>query len=129
MRDKFHLDNRGFAITGIIYTLFILFLTILLSVLSTLSLSRNLSSQSIKSLEDDFEGKEIEISTISGNNAPYFGKYIFDVIDGTGATYTCTTYLKKGAIFDKDSITWTTKDCNDYEVTSITLEEVYSFEE
>ena len=81
------MNNKGFAITGIIYTLFLLFLTILLSVLSVLNRYQTLMVNSTKDIEVSYEGicisknnliKDLDITEDKG-------KYIFDVelTDGT----------------------------------------------
>ena len=100
------MDNKGFAITGIIYTLFILFLLILLTVLTGLNSYQRLMVNSTKSLEDDFDGEEVAVKdALENNKTKYLGKYIFkvdnnndDVIDETD-TIECSAYLNKGVNF------------------------------
>lgn len=128
-----NLNNRGFAITGILYTLFILFLLILVGVLAGLSNYRTLGAESIVSLEDSFSGIKIdgeEFNSIKSSEvAEYFGRYKFKV-DGEDNVY-CFAYLEKGTSFSSDninSITFSPNDCNDYK-SLLTLYEVYSFEE
>lgn len=138
------MNNKGFAITGILYTLFILFLLILISILSGLSIKKNILSHSINSLENSYLGKEITIT--NRNNAQVDGKYVYILKytnaenGGTETTHTCTTYLKKGTDMTiKSNMTFTPKDCNNYEFTvntsngnledkKITLVKIYSFE-
>ena len=134
------MNNKGFAITGIIYTLFILFLMILLSVLSGLSISKNMMSSSIEAFEDSLSGTKLDDAKVAEINAsgiaPYFGKYLFKVNitkdDGTvDYNVTCSTYLKKGTDFinEADSITLSPQDCNEYDIkTNMQFEEIYSFE-
>lgn len=137
------MNNKGFAITGILYTLFILFLLILISILSGLSIKKNILSHSINSLENSYLGTEVAIT--SRTTAQVDGKYVFTLRyantenNGTATTYTCTTYLKKGTdMTSKANMTFTPKDCNDYEFTvntsngnlidkKITLTKIYSF--
>ena len=91
------MNNKGFAITGIIYTLFIIFLMVLLSVLSGLKSYQRLMSNSISGLENSFEGVKLEDSSyednaIDGNGfVNYSGKYVFE-----SGSNICTTYLNKG---------------------------------
>lgn len=122
------LNNQGFAITGILYTLFILFLLILLSVLGSVSLKRNMLQQSISSQEDSFEGTLLSTNQlteiVNSNITTVSGKYVFSI---EGIDTKCFAYLKRGITLDDESITYTPSDCNDYEQT-LTLEEVYSFE-
>ena len=131
------LNNKGFAITGILYTLFILFLLILVSVLGGLSAKKNLLEQSIISQEDIFLGKKIPLTeaVVEKENPEdntidkitlVSGKYIFQV-NGSGK---CVAYLKKGINLTKDKITYIPNDYNnnDYDM-NFELIEVYSFEE
>lgn len=79
------LDNKGFAISGILYTLLVLFLTVLLSVLGILRTQREMFEKSISDIEDDFSGHLIDSNQLAndilsgGSNivAPVSGKYIF----------------------------------------------------
>ena len=54
------LGNRGFAITGILYTLFILFLMVLVSVLAGLRTRKNVLESSTSVLEESFLGSNVE---------------------------------------------------------------------
>ena len=49
------MNNKGFAITGILYTLFILFTMILLSVLATMSAKRTSLEKTIIGLENSYK--------------------------------------------------------------------------
>lgn len=124
------MNNKGFAITGIIYTLFVLFLMILLSVLSGLSSFQKLVINSTSSLETSFEGKEIstnKLNEIKANGiAPYMGKYIFKK---PGTTLECSSYLDKGTVLDLEIITLFPNECATYASDSFELIKVYSFEE
>lgn len=125
------MNNKGFAITGIIYTLFILFLMILLSVLSGLSTFQRLMINSTETLESSFNGKRIsltELETIKNSGiAPYYGKYIFTVTGPSNELFECSTYLTKGTNLTSETITLSPTDCNDYSI-SMDLIEIYSFE-
>ena len=117
------INNKGFAITGIIYTLFIVFLLVLLSVLSGLSIYRNLMINSTESLEQSFEGIKIEtgLEEIQANDiAPYFGKYIFQ---NSNTNTECTVYLTKNQKISEAVLTPET--CNK---EHIKLTAIYSFE-
>lgn len=109
------MNNKGFAITGIIYTLFLLFLTILLSVLSVLNRYQTLMVNSTKDIEVSYEGiytnknnliKDLEITEDKG-------KYIFDVelTDGT-IINNCYSYLDKGINLNIDNINMSPSKCN-----------------
>lgn len=103
------MNNKGFAITGILYTIFILFIMVLLSILAGLSSRRSLLEKSIMSLEDDYKITDANMNNITGTTAPFTGKYIFK-----SDTTECTTYLKKGASLDSnsDSVTFIESGCN-----------------
>lgn len=125
------MNNKGFAITGIIYTLFILFLMILISVLSGLNSSQRLIINSIEQLTSSLEettlieGSEITSINESGT-APYFGKYYFTVIGSD--TIECSTYLEKGIHFKTERIILSPQDCNDYISSGLTLKKIERFE-
>ena len=136
------MNNKGFAITGIIYTLFILFLMILLTVLTGLSSYQRLMINSTRSLENSFEGEKIvddpstnndKFDNIKNNGyAKYLGKYVFELANGIE----CSTYLKKGTYFkeyknaesfSKNVAKLSPYDCNHYN-KNMELIKVYSFE-
>ena len=71
------MNNKGFAITGILYTIFILFIMVLLSILAGLSSRRSLLEKSMMSLEDDYKITDANMNNITGTRAPFTGKYIY----------------------------------------------------
>ena len=88
------LNNKGFAITGVLYTVFILFLLIITSVLAGLQLKRTMLERSILLLEDSYIGENLyesedgkekikKINKKAEENeekkAPVTGKYIFNI--------------------------------------------------
>lgn len=95
------MNNKGFAITGILYTIFILFIMVLLSILAGLSSRRSLLEKSMMSLEDDYKITDANMNNITGTTAPFTGKYIYKRINSETE---CTTYLKKGVSLDKNSV-------------------------
>lgn len=104
------MNNKGFAITGIIYTLFVLFLMILLSVLSGLTSYQRLMINSTKTLEPSFEGTKItNISDVVDNNGvtKYSGKYVFK----NGNTM-CTAYLETGTKLQNATISFVEGTCS-----------------
>lgn len=138
------MNNKGFAITGIIYTLFILFLMILLTVLTGLSSYQRLMINSTRSLENSYKGEEIvddpstnndKFDNIKNNGkADYLGKYVFKLDNGIE----CSAYLKKDTDFSgydnkiaknfsQNIAELSPYDCNDYNV-NMNLIKVYSFE-
>ena len=128
------LNNKGFAITGILYTLYVLFLLILVSVLGALRARKRMLEQYTERIEKSYQGKKIQnVSNFNTyKNVEVTGKYKFQMKDNANKTYECSAYLKKGLeTIDLTEITYTTKDCNDYKkiAQSITLLEIISFEE
>lgn len=137
------MNNKGFAITGILYTLFILFLLISVTLLGALSTKKNMSQQSINNLEKSFQGKIYTPDEQNITQAPVDGKYIFtvqfeadseDENTTVPTNYTCYTYLKKKTDISLDSlnseaITLIPQDCNNYRIASVTLDKIYSFEQ
>lgn len=78
------LDNKGFAITGILYTLMVLFLLVLLSVLNGLSSRKTILEKSTEVLEESYLGDNSKVSEdieyVSINKAaPKDGKYVFEM--------------------------------------------------
>lgn len=132
------MNNRGFAITGILYTIFVLFLSILLSVLATISFKKGILEKTVSGLEDSFALEKVssisntyEVKADTSNIALLDGKYVFktkaNVKDIDGINFievekTCSVYLKKGDVIlkeiDKDNLdsnfVFVPKDCNDY---------------
>ena len=87
------LGNNGFAITGILYTIFILFLMILLSVLGGLNTKRQLLEKNIEDINNKIEQK-CESKDISLSNnivTTVTGMYVIKV-----NVYQFTTYISKG---------------------------------
>ena len=103
------MNNKGFAITGILYTIFILFIMVLLSILAGLSSRRSLLEKSMMSLEDDYKITDANGSNIAPNTtiAPFTGKYIYKI---NNSEIECTAYLKKGVSLAPNSITFVEQD-------------------
>lgn len=123
------MNSKGFAITGIIYTLFVLFLMISLSVLSGLNSVQRLMVNSTGVLESSFDGIKISSEELVEINAqgiaPYYGKYIFNARYANGGRIVCTSYLSKGAKFS-EAVFFPSQCIN---TSSKELIELYSFEE
>ena len=122
------LDNNGFAITGILYTLFVLFLLILITILAGLSYKKNILEHSVSIEEGSFEGallSQEEVTNASSNGiAPVKGKYIFLV---QNSTTQCVTYLDKGDSLVQNEITFIPQSCNGAGL-QLNLTKIYSFE-
>ena len=105
------MNNKGFAITGIIYTLFIIFLMVLLSVLSGLKSYQRLMTNSISGLESSFEGVKLSDTTYDiiadDGTLNYSGKYVFK-----SNSDVCTTYLNKGINVNTSTIYYIEGSCS-----------------
>ena len=80
------LNNKGFAITGILYTLFILFLLLLIAILATLRTRRTMLERSTMTIETSYQGNDSDsdnqvkrINNGASPTAPVTGKYIFNI--------------------------------------------------
>lgn len=125
------MNNKGFAITGILYTLFVLFLLVLLSVLTGLSARKNSLERATQGLEESFSGSSkhsSEYITLANqlHIAPVDGKYQFSLRDGE-LEHICYAYLQKGTDLTSN-ITLIPNDCNRYSY-ELELTKIYSFEE
>lgn len=132
------MNNKGFAITGILYTIFVLFMLIVGAILANISFKRGILSLSTTELEDNFSLVEIEnlkdgyqVDESGHYKAKYDGKYVFLLTyvknDDTTGTVTCSTYLKKGDNIPQENIkevgvenpaadfTLMPADCNNYQ--------------
>lgn len=121
------MNNKGFAITGILYTIFILFIMVLLSILAGLSSRRSLLEKSMMSLEDDYKITDANMNNITGTRAPFTGKYIYKRNNNETE---CTTYLKKGVSLDlkvSNSVTFIESNCNSINKNELVVDIGYKF--
>ena len=104
------LNNKGFAISGILYTAVVWFLLVLLSVLGALNSRRKLLEKNIDDLNNEVFGECYQNAELSGDElslevAKYTGKYIILIGDNE-----YVTYLYKGTNFsDVNFVGMTTK--------------------
>ena len=80
------LDNKGFAITGILYTLFILFILLMFSILNGLQTKKQMLERSTIKLEESFKLKDVTNDNNIGiekalteGKALTTGKYSFEI--------------------------------------------------
>lgn len=126
------MNNKGFAITGIIYTLFILFLMILISILSGIRVMQRSASDSVYKLKEKVEKvnkKEGDLNSLIDNEkglilpegtGKYY-KYEFK-IDGKFKDESsgieqqikvkCSTYISKDTKLE--DVVFSPRDCNEY---------------
>lgn len=89
------LNNKGFAITSILYALLILFVLLVSSYLTVLTARKNRLDKITSKIEDDYyfnNERETSINNVSNYTAPYTGKYVFGD--------NCYIYLSKGSILN-----------------------------
>ena len=101
------MNNKGFAIIGILYTILILFLMIMLSVLAGLNTRKNFMEKSISSFQDDYLGSNVDGGYVSSANssktAPVTGKYVFSN-NSSDNSLECYAYLKAGTLFGNQKL-------------------------
>lgn len=101
------MNNKGFAIIGILYTILILFLMIMLSVLAGLNTRKNFMEKSISSFQDDYLGSNVVEGYVSSANmykkAPVTGKYVFSN-NSSDNSLECYAYLKAGTSFGNQKL-------------------------
>lgn len=100
------MNNKGFAIIGILYTILILFLMIMLSVLAGLNTRKNFMEKSISSFQDDYLGDNATKYVSSANmykKAPVTGKYVFSN-NSSDNSLECYAYLKAGTLFGNQKL-------------------------
>lgn len=111
------LNNKGFAISAILYALLILFTLTLVSLVTGLNSRNRILEKSIETIErkynwdckykDDPVDPAPSIENIS--IIQHRGKYIFKDTNGNE----CYTYLREGTrIINLDNIEFTTTECN-----------------
>ena len=119
------MNNKGFAIIGILYTILILFLMIMVSVLAGLNTRKNFMEKSIESFQDDYLGSDVysEYENQQLVSAPVTGKYIFQIVN---TSQSCYAYLKVGTAFSDASLK-----CDDIETriynNTMVLSNIYEF--
>lgn len=149
MRKDF-LNNKGFAISGMLYTLFALFLIIMFSILAMSNFKRNVLIKTTENLRESYTLKEVSIDRVFKNDETRVinisGKYIFETRI-LGVDKICTAYLKKGVKIPEnitsgsyyENFSLIPEDCNEYnstiflddtetvEVNKMVLKSVYVF--
>lgn len=95
------LNNKGFAITSVLYGLLLLFVFLVSSYLLVLTSKKNRLDTISADIGDKY-GFNTKIvvsnpfSSLDSYTAPYTGKYVFNV--KTGSNYTCSSYIKKDSV-------------------------------
>ncbi len=110
------LNNKGFAITTILYTLLILFSLTLISIISGLNTRNKLLDKSIESIETEYNWECVttddEPKIIYLITAEKKGKYIYTSTEKPDLKE-CYTYLPEGTnLQNSKDLTFTTETCN-----------------
>ena len=100
------LNNKGFAITGILYTLLVLFSITLVSVLVGLNTRKKIMEKSVETLEGKYKYNSCGYKTTS-TEAPETGKYIYK-----NGNLTCYAYISIGQTLTSTNVTYTNANCN-----------------
>lgn len=125
--EKSFLDNKGFAISGMLYTLFALFLIIMFSILAMSNFKRNILIKTTENLEESYTLEEItdisECIDDKKSTTKITGKYVF-ITNIAGMDKTCSAYLKKETVIPNNiedaNFSLIPEDCNGYK-SSISL--------
>ena len=110
------LNNKGFAISAILYTLLILFTLTLISLIAGLNSRNKMLEKSIESIEKKYNWDCIDETKDS--NLPYLpttekrGKYIFKGTNKEGNKIKCTSYVNKEVNLNPEKLIYTTSTCN-----------------
>ena len=92
------LNNKGFAITGILYFVLIMFLMIISSLLLVLKTRINRLTDLNDTINGEVELKEKDINEeFTSYITSFRGKYIFEITDSEGVK-TCYSYLPNNAL-------------------------------
>ena len=118
------LNNKGLAISGMLYTLFALFLIIMFSILAMSNFKRNVLMKTTKNLEESYTLKKITDANnyidITTSTTKITGKYVFKT-KIAGMDKTCIAYLKRGTSIPNNinaaNFSLIPEDCNDYNST------------
>lgn len=96
------LNNKGFAITSILYGLLILFVLLIGSYLTILTARKNRVDKITTKIEDNYyfshKSDEMTIDDINTFKAPYTGKYVFNDNED------CYIYLQKNSTIKIDEV-------------------------
>ena len=117
------LNNKGFAITSVLYGLLILFVSLVGTYLAVLVSKMN----RLNNISDDINNEYGFNTNLGGKSLPYIaehtGKYVFKINN----SLTCTSYITSGTtIDDLNNITFTTDECNNIgSITSASLDEIW----
>lgn len=117
------LNNKGFAITGVLYGLLILFVILVGSYLAIMSSKKNRLDTISDELNEKYgfdKVKQIQTDAFP-YTTEYAGKYTFVMTDNDGKEYSCISYL------DKDQVISYKEDYADFYRFSVSLISEFTF--
>ena len=120
------LNNKGFAITSVLYGLLLLFVFLVGSYLLVLTSKKNRLDTISADIDDKYgfnTTTDVDDPFLSSDSytAPYTGKYVFTFSDSS----TCTSYIKNGTdISDLSNVTFI-GNCNRSNTSNIISIEVW----
>ena len=119
------LNNRGFAIASTLYTIFILFLMILLGILASLTARERMLDKSTETFASDYTTDKLDQSVVLNvfnSVVPVSGKYVFSM---AGLDSYCYSYLASGStISNFNSLEYTTSECNNLKASTSQIDYV-----
>ncbi len=116
------LNNRGFAIASTLYTIFILFLMILLGILASLTARERMLDKSTETFASDYTTDKLDQSVVFDSVVPVSGKYVFSM---AGLDSYCYSYLASGStISNIRSLEYTTSECNNLKASTSQIDYV-----
>lgn len=116
------LNNRGFAIASTLYTIFILFLMILLGILASLTARERMLDKSTETFASDYTTDKLDQSVVFDSVVPVSGKYVFSM---AGLDSYCYSYLASGiTISNIRSLEYTTSECNNLKASTSQIDYV-----
>lgn len=102
------LNNKGFAVSTVLYSLILMLLLIVMMIMSTMASNRSNNNELISAVEKELEGigkSKMELKSGDKKELPFTGLYRIELSDGTNF-YTWYSELEKGcsATYDGSEI-------------------------
>lgn len=129
------LNNKGFAITSVLYGLLILFVSLVGTYLAVLVSKMNRLNNISEDINEKYDFSDTVfknddgLQIITSYQAPYTGKYKF-LVNFDGDSLYCTSYIRKGTVITSDfkDGTFVESACNDSKqnISSIFLLQIWS---
>lgn len=83
MGDKMRINNKGFAISGVLYPIFILFIALIFGVVGILASSKALLDKVTSEIEMELNGEDLNPAlTMVGSNISLAPNFVFNIYEG-----------------------------------------------